>query len=76
MKRQYILRVYKHMARAIEAHEATIATIEILKIREIMLYNPDYFVGVAKNITRTVNKAINSVEVSKDNEFSDALKLL
>ena len=76
MKRQYILRVYKHMARAIEAHEAAIATIEILKIREIMLYNPDYFVGVTKNITRTVNKAINSVEVSKDNEFSDALKLL
>ena len=61
-----------HMIRAIEAHEGMTA-IKILKIREIMCYNPDYFVGVAENIAQTVNKAITSMEVSKDNEFRDAL---
>ena len=34
--------------RAPEAHEATMADIEILKIREIMRDNPDYFVVVAE----------------------------
>lgn len=47
--------------RATEAHEATMADIEILKIREIMRDNPDYFAGVTENIERTVNKAITFV---------------
>ena len=58
------------------AHEATMTTIEILKIREIMLDNPDCFVGVAKNIAQTVIKAITSMEVSQGNEFSDAFFIL
>ena len=62
----------KHMAWAIEAHEATMATTEILKIREIVRDNPDYVVGVAENVAQTVNKAITSMEVSKDNKFRDA----
>ena len=37
-----------------------------------MLGNAGYFVGVAKNLTQTVRKAITSMEVSKDNEFKDA----
>ena len=44
---------------------------EILKIREIMGDNTDYFVGVAENIAQNVNKAITSVEVSKNSEFRD-----
>ena len=60
------------MARAIKVHEVTMTTNEILKIREIMLGNAGYFVGVAENLTQTVSKAIISVEVSKDNEFKDA----
>lgn len=43
--------------RAIEAHKAEMTANEILKIREIILENPDYFVGVAENIAQTVNKA-------------------
>ena len=62
----------KYMARAIKVHEVTMTTNEILKIREIMLGNAGYFVGVAENLTQTVSKAIISVEVSKDNEFKDA----
>ena len=62
----------KHMDRAIKVHEVTMKTNEILKIREIMLGNAGYFVGVAKNLTQTVRKAITSMEVSKDNEFKDA----
>ena len=60
------------MDRAIKVHEVTMKTNEILKIREIMLGNAGYFVGVAKNLTQTVRKAITSMEVSKDNEFKDA----
>ena len=41
---------FKQIARAIKAHEATMTAIEILKIREIMRDNPDYFVGVTENI--------------------------
>ena len=62
----------KHMDRAIKVHEVTMKTNEILKIREIMLGNAGYFVGVTKNLTQTVRKAITSMEVSKDNEFKDA----
>ena len=51
--------------------------IEILKIREIMRKNPGYLVG--ENIAQSLNRAITSMEVYKDNEFRDAfltLKLL
>ena len=34
----------------IEAHEATMTAIEILKVREIMRDNAGYYVGVAENI--------------------------
>ena len=60
------------MTWAIEAHEATKTGTEIFKIREIIRDNPDYFIGVARNNSLTVNKAINSMEVSKDNKFRDA----
>ena len=60
------------MTRAIEAHEATMTALEILKIREIMRDNPHYFDGVAENIAQTVNKAITSMEVSKNNDFRNA----
>ena len=65
----------KHMTRAIEEHKTTMTAIEILKIREIMRYIPDYFVGVAENIAQTVNKAITLMEVSKENKFRDAFSL-
>ena len=55
----------------IKAHEATMTAIEILKTREIIRDNPSYFFEVAENIAQTVNKAIISMEVSKDNEFTD-----
>ena len=61
--------------RATEAHEATMTATEILKMREIMRDNPDYFIRVAENIARIVNKAITSMEVSKDNEFRDPFSL-
>ena len=60
------------MARAIKVHEVTMTTNEILKIREVMLGNAGYFVGVPENLTQTVSKAITSMEVSEDNEFRDA----
>ena len=61
----------KHMARAIKVHEVTMTTNEILKIREVMLGNTGYFVGVLENLTQTVSKAITSMEVAEDNEFRD-----
>ena len=57
----------KHMTGAIEAHEGMTA-IKILKIREIMRYNPDYFIGVAENIAQTVNTVIQSLK--KDSSHS------
>lgn len=57
---------------AIEKHDATMTATEILKIREIMHDNPNYFVGEAKNIAQTVNKTIISMAFSKDNGFRDA----
>ena len=59
----------KHKARDIEAHEATMTTIEILKIREIVPRDPDYFVGGAENSAQTLNKATTSMKVPQGQQI-------
>ena len=61
----------KHMARAIEAHKATRQLLKSSKLEKLCLTLQNFFVGVAGNIAQTVNKAITSMEVSKDSEFRD-----
>ena len=46
--------------------------IEILKSRETMRDNPDYFVEVVKIIAQIVNRTIISMEISQGNKFRDA----
>ena len=57
----------KHMTRAIEAREATMICIELIKLKEMMRVKPDYFVQIAKDVLDIISEAsaaISSFDVA------------
>ena len=55
----------KHMKRAVDAHEASMLTLMILQLMEMMRSYPEYFVNACQEIIDSINNA-NHALLSKD----------
>ena len=60
----------KHMKRAVEAHEASMLTITILQLMEMLRTYPEYFLKASMEIIELINNANQGLSCKDNTEFN------
>ena len=62
----------KHMKRAVEAHEASMLTITILQLMEMLRTYPEYFLKASMEIIELINNANQGLSCKDNTEFNSS----